>query len=242
MAAIRGIVFDKDGTLFDFRATWGVWSCRLVAELAQDSGADRDRLFRAIGYDPRTGHFDPDSPVIAHTPDEIAEVLLPWLPGADPAALAARMNALAALTEQAPAVPLVPLFSRLAQGGLHLGLATNDGEAPARAHLERAGIAPFFGFVAGYDSGHGAKPAPGPLLAFAAAAGLAPDAVLMVGDSRHDMIAGRAAGMRTVAVLTGLAGASDLAPLAEAVLPDIGHLPGWLDTAGAGAPGAYSRS
>lgn len=232
MAAICGIVFDKDGTLFDFRATWAVWSRRLVADLAQEFGVGTEQLFRTIGYDPLTGVFAPDSPVIAHTPDQIAEVMLPWLPGADPAALAARMNALAALTEQAPAVPLVPLFAGLAARGLHLGLATNDGEAPARAHLERAGIARHFSFVAGYDSGHGAKPAPGPLLAFAAAAGLAPEAVLMVGDSRHDMIAGRAAGMRRVAVLTGMAAVAELAPLAEAVLPDIGHLPGWIDAEG----------
>jgi len=35
--------------------------------------------------------------------------------------------------------------------------------------------------------------------------------------------------MRPVAVLTGIAPAADLAPLAEAVLPDIGALPGWID-------------
>ena len=34
--------------------------------------------------------------------------------------------------------------------------------------------------------------------------------------------------MQTVAVLTGLAEAAVLAPYADAVLPDIGHLPAWL--------------
>jgi phosphoglycolate phosphatase len=57
----------------------------------------------------------------------------------------------------------------------------------------------------------------------------------MVGDSRHDLIAGRAAGMPVVAVLTGVAGADELAPVADAVLPDIGHLPDWIvDRAPAG--------
>ena len=37
-----------------------------------------------------------------------------------------------------------------------------------------------------------------------------------------------AAGMVTVAVLTGYAAAATLAPHADAVLPDIGHLPSWL--------------
>ena len=50
----------------------------------------------------------------------------------------------------------------------------------------------------------------------------------MVGDSRHDLAAGRAAGLTTVAVLTGVAVAEDLADLADAILPDISHLPGWI--------------
>jgi phosphoglycolate phosphatase len=66
-------------------------------------------------------------------------------------------------------------------------------------------------------------------LAFAAACGIEPRRVAMVGDSRHDLQAGRAAGMRTVAVLTGIAGARDLSPLADVVLADIAALPGWLD-------------
>jgi phosphoglycolate phosphatase len=67
-------------------------------------------------------------------------------------------------------------------------------------------------------------------LAFAAHLGCAPETVLMVGDSLHDLKAGRAAGMRTAAVLTGVAAAADLAPFADVVLPDIGHLPdGWPD-------------
>ena len=50
----------------------------------------------------------------------------------------------------------------------------------------------------------------------------------MVGDSTHDLIAGRAAGMATIGVLTGTAGHADLAPYADVVFPDIGHIPAWL--------------
>ena len=50
----------------------------------------------------------------------------------------------------------------------------------------------------------------------------------MVGDSTHDLHSGRDAGMLTVAVLTGVAREDELAPHADIVLPDIGHLPGWL--------------
>ncbi|HSF63822.1 MAG TPA: HAD family hydrolase, partial [Paracoccaceae bacterium] len=223
--------FDKDGTLFDFRRSWGDWAARLVRELAADEGGAH-RLAQAIGYDLRSGDFHPESPVIAATADDIAEALVPHLPGTGRAALAARMNALAEITPMAEAVPLAPTLGALRDRGLRLGLATNDTEAPARAHLAAHGVAHLFDFVAGCDSGHGAKPGPGMLLAFAHRTGLSPTRVVMVGDSRHDLMAGRAAGMRTVAVLTGIAGADELAPLADAVLPDIGRLGLWLDAQG----------
>lgn len=52
----------------------------------------------------------------------------------------------------------------------------------------------------------------------------------MIGDSTHDMVAGRAAGMVCVAVLTGLATNRDLEGHADVVLRDIGGLPDWLDS------------
>ena len=79
-----------------------------------------------------------------------------------------------AAAPQVEAMPLVPLLDRLLAAGLTLGLATNDFGGPARSHLERAGILDRFAFVAGYDSGHGAKPEPGMLAAFCAATGIPP--------------------------------------------------------------------
>jgi phosphoglycolate phosphatase len=57
----------------------------------------------------------------------------------------------------------------------------------------------------------------------------------MVGDGLADLHAARGAGLRAVAVLTGTATADMLAPLAEAVLPSVVELPGWLDAQGATA-------
>ena len=65
-------------------------------------------------------------------------------------------------------------------------------------------------------------------LAFARQLGLDPSRVAMVGDSRHDLEAGRAAGMRVVAVLTGIARREDLEPHADVVLADIGAILDWL--------------
>ncbi|MCC7320836.1 MAG: HAD family hydrolase [Rubellimicrobium sp.] len=232
MARIRGIVFDKDGTLFDFQATWGSW-CATILE--RESGGDADLLTRmagALGYDPARGSFSPDSVVIGHTSAEVAATILPFLPGEDLGALLARLDARAAEAPQRPAADLASLFDALRARDIRLGLATNDTELPARAHLRAAGIEGEFDFIAGYDSGHGGKPGPGQLLAFAAAQGLEPADCAMVGDSLHDMNAARAAGMVAVGVLTGFAGAEILAPCADVVLRSVADLPAWVDASG----------
>ncbi|TCP60831.1 phosphoglycolate phosphatase [Rhodovulum bhavnagarense] len=230
IARLGAILFDKDGTLFDFHATWGIWASEFLAELAEGDLARRDALGAAIGFDPGAARFDRASPVIAGTPGEIAALMLPHLPGMTPERLLTRMNASAAQAPLCPAVPLRPLMQDLAGRGLALGVATNDAEAPARAHLSAAGILEHFDFVAGCDSGHGAKPGLGQLLAFAGAIGRPPGEIAMVGDSRHDLAAGRAAGMTTIAVLTGPARSGDLSDLADVILADIGHLPSYLDS------------
>ncbi len=197
---IRGLLFDKDGTLFDFQATWGVWAAGLLGDLFGPRAAE---VGGALGFDLHRRQFAPTSPVIAETTDHLAELLLPWLPGWQKPALVAEMKRRAAATELVPTVPLVPLMAGLRRRGLVLGLATNDDESSARAHLQRAEIADDFGFVAGYDSGWGGKPAAGQVMAFLHWAGLAPGEAAMVGDSLHDLAAGHAAGVHCVGVLTG---------------------------------------
>jgi phosphoglycolate phosphatase len=225
---IDGVVFDKDGTLFDFRQSWGVWAARLLDQLAQDP-SHAAALAAAIGYYPERQDFHPDSPVIAATAEEISAALLPHLQGSSQPELISRINALAQDAVMAPAVPLRPVLGALRDRGLKIGLATNDTEAPARAHLLAHDVLDLFDFVAGYDSGHGPKPGPGMCLAFARKTGIDPARAVMVGDSCHDLIAGRAAGMRCVAVLTGIAKAEELRPYADAVLPNIGALGAWID-------------
>jgi phosphoglycolate phosphatase len=224
---IDGLLFDKDGTLFDFRVSWGQWAQGFLAQISKDA-YHAARLGKAIGFDPMTGTFAPDSPVIAATAADIAAALAVELPGVGVPELTARIDASAAQAPMSEAVPLLPLLSALRARGLRLGVATNDSEVPARQHLANHGITSCFDFIAGYDSGYGAKPGPGMCLAFAQQLGLEPTRVAMVGDSRHDLEAGRAAGMRTVAVLTGVASRDQLAPHAEVVLSDIGEIPGWL--------------
>ncbi len=232
MNAIQGVLFDKDGTLFDFNASWAGWTKALLGRLAGGDLYLQRRLAQAVDFDLDEVRFEPSSVIIAGTPDEIADILLPHLPGFGKAGLLSELNVAAAGALMAEAAPLKPLLKGLLGRGLRLGVATNDAVAPTRSHLEAAEIYDVFDYIAGFDSGYGAKPGPGMLLEFARQVGVAPENIIMVGDSRHDLIAGRAAGMGTVGVLTGLAEADELAPLSDIVLPHIGHLPAWIESLG----------
>lgn len=222
---IEGIVFDKDGTLFDFDATWGAWT-RIMLEKEAGQGPALVQLADALGYDLETGQFVSGSIVVAEPVDVIAKTIVSVLPHLAEAALLARMNRLAAEVAQVPVCPLPDVLRGLSD--FKLGVATNDAEQPARAHLARAGITDAFDVILGADSGFGGKPGIGQLDQFCRITGCAPSACLMVGDSLHDLIAGRVAGMIPVGVLTGPAGRAELAPHAHVILPSIAALPAWI--------------
>ena len=225
---IKGLLFDKDGTLFDFRTTWGAWADRFFREAAQDDEVLAANMARQLGYDFEAREFSKSSVIIAGTPEDITMALVDVIQDKTPAEIVETINRLAVDVPQAEPVPLIPLLEGFRTRGLKLGVATNDAEEPARAHLGSAGVVELFDFIAGFDSGYGGKPATGMQIGFCASVGLAPEQVIMVGDSLHDLISGRDAGMMTIAVLTGMADADDLAPFADVVLPHIGDIPEFL--------------
>lgn len=226
---IAGIVFDKDGVLFDFQKTWGAWAYRMIDALAEGDASVAQRLADTLDYDRATQLFRPGSFVIAGPAHHVSGAMARELPHRNPQDIHDFLMQEGAQTPLAPAVSLRPTLSALRDRGLRLGVATNDAEQAARAQLASEGVEDLFELICGFDSGFGAKPDPGMCLAFAEATGIAPEALVMVGDSTHDMEAGRAAGFLCVAVLTGVATAADLAPHADAVLPDIAALSEWIE-------------
>jgi len=225
---IRGVIFDKDGTLFDFQRTWGIWTSQVLVRIAGSDGMLLEQLARSLGYDTKTRRVQPGSVIVAGTPMEIAAVIHSHIPTIGQSQICDWLNEEAETAPQVLVTDLHRLSAELRRIDLGLCVMTNDSEGPARAHLASVQALELFDLVIGSDSGFGAKPQAAPLLALADKMDIPAAACVMVGDSTHDLRAGRAAGMRTVAVLTGLAEAAELAPLANAVLPDVSHLPAWI--------------
>ncbi|MCR9085998.1 MAG: HAD family hydrolase [Rhodobacteraceae bacterium] len=231
MATVDAILFDKDGTLFDFHATWGGWAKRFLLDICAGDERRARGLAAAARFDFDRARYLPDSPLIASTPGQIAACLIPHLPEFTSQLLIERMNTLSAEAEQVEATPLGPLLFELRERALKLGVVTNDSLGATEAHLRRSGVVGLFDRMLGCDSGFLPKPEPDMLLAFCEFVDVEPANVAMVGDSPGDLIAARRAGMVPVAVLTGPVGRDTLEPIADVVLPSIAQIPAWLDGA-----------
>ncbi|MEZ5851774.1 MAG: HAD family hydrolase [Hyphomicrobiaceae bacterium] len=230
---IKGVLFDKDGTLLDYWRTWIPINREIALMAAGGDGALANELLALGGHDPTTDAITPGSVLAAGSHDEIAEAFAAHLGARTPPRLASRIEMIfrdggakhAVLVERA-----CETIDDLAAMGLVMGIATNDSEGGLRASLARPpGFLERFAFLAGCDSGFGAKPDPGMALAFCSATGLEPAAIAIVGDSTHDMEMGRRAraGLN-IGLLGGTSTAGDLAHAAHVVLGSLGELPPYL--------------
>jgi len=98
---------------------------------------------------------------------------------------------------------IAALLDALKAQGLSLGIVTNKAERYARPVCDGVGLASYVSVIIGGDTTLHRKPHPAPLLEAARRAGVEPSACVFVGDDERDVLAGRAAGMRTVAVSWG---------------------------------------
>lgn len=232
MADIRGILFDKDGTLVDFQATWFAIGDLLALRAADGDRARADALLAIAGYDFAAHRFKADSVFAAGTN---ADIVALWYPGLDDAGRQAMTRHFDTFTAAEGARQSVPLagcreaVAELRRRGLRLGVATNDSTSGAEQTLAALGMSALFDAAYGYDAVANPKPAPDAVYAFADLTGLKPSQIAMVGDNRHDLEMARAAGVGlAVGVLSGTGTQETLARLADVILGSVAELPDYL--------------
>jgi phosphoglycolate phosphatase len=227
------ILFDKDGTLVDFHATFGPAGYALLRRLSAGNDAQFDTLALALGYDTATRRFRKSSPFVAGSTEVYGPLIAAVLGRDRDSGFYRQVDEILAEETAHCVVPIgdpVSVMAQLAARDLRLGIATNDSEDAARRQVAALGLADHMTFIAGYDSGFGGKPGPGMVQAFAAQLGLPCAAVALVGDSLDDMHTARNAGCRAIAVLSGPAKAEDLEPFADHLLAQVAELPFFLDS------------
>jgi phosphoglycolate phosphatase len=226
---IRGILFDKDGTVLDYWRTWVPINRMAALYAAGGNAALADELLRLGGHDPATDRVTPGSALAAGDFHDIASAFAahPDVAGAD--SLVAGIERIFCSGGAQHSVLIdgaLATLTELKRRGLRLGLATNDSMGGLEASLAAHDVLHLFEFAVGCDSGLGSKPDPRMVHGFCRSVGLEPGEVAVVGDAVHDLAMGRAAraGL-TVGVLSGTSGREDLEDYADLILPSINELP-----------------
>ncbi len=229
---MRGILFDKDGTLLDFEATWTPVLKRVAMDAANGDARKAAMLLKSGGFDSASGRVRGGSVIASGTNADLVRLWWPELAGAS---LTERIDAVNRAFLEHGRVHAVPIdgvrgaLSALSSLGFVMGVATNDATAAAEAAIAALGLARYLPHVIGYDAVANAKPAADMVHAFAALVGIPAGEIAMVGDNPHDLSMARTAGVgAAVGVLSGNSSAADLAPLADVVLASVRDLPAWL--------------
>jgi HAD superfamily hydrolase (TIGR01509 family) len=193
---LRSVIFDLDGTLIDSVATY-YGMMELVFERLHWPGVSREEMRKAIkdgGFDwglvlpSGTGRTNED--LIASARGVIRE-MYPRV-----------------FEDKVDLVPGVePLLKKLHACNMKLGLVTSTLGQFIEFKLipvKKCGLRDLFQSVITLDDVKNRKPSADPLLECARRLGEYPETCAYVGDATVDIVAGKAAGMKTIAVLTGV--------------------------------------
>jgi phosphoglycolate phosphatase len=190
---VRAVLFDLDGTLIDsapdlgmaadqLRTARGLTSLPLEAYRPMAGAGARGMLGVAFG-------MTPDHPEYEALREEF---------------FVNYEQRMTLLTRAFDGIP--ELVESIVGRGLAWGVVTNKSMRFAGPLTQQMPLFATAGTVVGGDSTPHAKPHPAPLLEAARQLGLAPGQCVYVGDDERDIVAGRAAGMPTVAATYGYLG------------------------------------
>jgi phosphoglycolate phosphatase-like HAD superfamily hydrolase len=219
---IKGVLFDKDGTLIEFHSTQHFIYAALLAGLKDDYQVPEplvQRLSATLGHLP--DRLTPDSLIQFSTNQQIAQALFDasrdyaeqrrWQQPYDASDLLDLIERLS-LGEDVPyvALPNVPETVRyLRRKDYRLGVATVDTRTATVAGLKKTGLLEYFDYL---GTGEDSKPKPDTSLAdrFCSQYGILPNELLIVGDGENDMVFAQNVGAHFVGIDTPGEGSSSV--------------------------------
>lgn len=192
---VRAVLFDLDGTLIDSAPDPGAAADRMRIDRGlQSLPYERYRPMAGAGARGMLGvgfGLTPDSPEFPEMREEFFR------------------NYEQCMTERTYAFDGVPeLIAQLQAASMPWGVVTNKSMRFTDPLTQQMPLFASAGAIVSGDTTPHAKPHPAPLLEAAARIGLPPQSFVYVGDDERDIVAGKAAGMKTVAACYGYLGAA----------------------------------
>ncbi len=234
------IIFDKDGTLVDFKSTWlPIFEDRLqnIIKLTGLS-SERANLFirkchRAFGITLKRKHIDPKGPFPYSTrfedeiifADTLYSIKIPWEKARENTRRAIDISEkrLSRVELARPVRNLKRVIETIYGTGIKLAIATADHTEIAEQTMERFEIKNYFHAIVGSDTVKNGKPHPEMIEYICKNLSVTKEKTVIIGDTITDMIMGRKArvGLLVGVIEGGVAGRRDLMPLADVVINSI---------------------
>jgi|GEM_PF-338727 len=238
---LKGIVFDKDGTLFDYAQVWAEVLSEAVttafAEMGKNKGKHKRAqlaMLRLMGIDDE-GNTLAKGLVFTHKKQVIIKRYLLYC-------MRYRINPLktfrvyhqniknseSLVSEKLKTLDFSiqqQLFTKLKENGYRIGIITSDTESSSKVFLSLMGLDHMVDFLSTRDSKYHKKPHPQAFEAFCSRFSLATGEVAMVGDTETDMkMALKAKAGYTIAVLSGSNDKKMLGRFADVIYNDVSYL------------------
>ncbi|WP_243388047.1 HAD family hydrolase [Bacillus kexueae] len=234
---IKGILFDKDGTILNFHGLWSEVLNELVKSICKHYQVDKVKELSSsllTSIDVTETSIIPNGIFASGTNEDIMEAFLRVMNQSGVKVdedsfkpfVKEEMNRLVHERKHliTPTAPLVPLFSTLKEKGIKLGISTADDYEITMVCLEALNVKDYFDFIGTSDQYH-KKPNPHMFQAFCEKFSLKAEEVAVVGDTTTDMQFGlnANAGLR-IGVLSGTSNVENIEKESDFLIDHIGKL------------------
>lgn len=235
---IKGILFDKDGTLIDFFALWLNAALETIPLFLEQNGIEpteetEEFLLGVIGVE--NGKVNPRGALAYKSYKEIAEDICGALKEKQVFLEADKVrrqietlfveNVTGNGADYRQFVNVESLLENLKASGVAIGMATADTTASAKACLEKINALHLFDYIGADDGVLKPKPAPDMFEQFKKLTGLESGEIAVVGDTYNDIVFAKENGGIGVGVLSGVSSREDFQGEADYILDSIGDLP-----------------
>jgi len=231
---LKGIIFDKDGTLIDFDSFWVTVSVKAINKILKDLKREDiplEEIFSSIGIE--NGTTDMDGLLCKGTYEQMALVINAVLKKhgcyvSDEEIVKIVINAYNLYADSGEVKPtcanLKEVLGKLIDRGIKLAIVTTDNAEITQICLKKLGIENMFCKVYSDDGKTPPKPDPYCAYAFSELIGAEKDEIIMVGDTMTDVKFARNAGISVFAVGATEEKRERLRPYADFVASDISHI------------------
>lgn len=239
---IRGILFDKDGTLVDFFSLWLKAALDVTPVFLRENNLDdnaqmTDYVLRAMGVE--DGKVDPKGALAYKSYQEIAEDICRALEEKgivlDTGRVQEQLERLfnGSVTSgdisYRELTDIGQVMRDLKGKGICVGLATADTLYSAESCLKKLGTYQEFDYVGADDGIRKPKPEADMFLEFQNKFHLKPEEIAVVGDTYNDVVFAKNNGGIAIGVLSGVSSEEDFRGEADYILNSIQELPQLLE-------------